>query len=94
MNISPENILKHELVGLSTHIIESRDPNLTCRRGTILRESKEMFHLDTERGEMKVPKSICVFDMTLPDGTIVRINGETLVGRPEDRVKKRLNRSW
>ncbi|TFG33808.1 ribonuclease P protein component 1 [Candidatus Thorarchaeota archaeon] len=94
MKITPENILRHELTGLSIHIIESRDPNFMCRKGSVLRESKEMLHLDTTRGEMQVPKRICVFDMTLPDGSIVRLDGEVLVGRPEDRVKKRLNRSW
>ncbi len=94
MNIAPDNILKHELVGLSTHIVESRDPHLFCRRGTILGETKEMLHLDTERGQMSVSKGICVFDITLPNGLVVRIDGKRLIGRPEDRVKKRLNRSW
>ncbi len=94
MNIAPENILRHELVGLSTHIIESRDPHLSCRRGNILGETKEMIHLDTERGEVHAPKGVCVFDVTLPNGSIVRIDGKMLVGRPEDRIKRRLNRSW
>lgn len=94
MNITPENILRHELTGLSTHIVESQDPNLTCRRGFILRETKGMLHLDTQRGVVKVPKDICVFEVTLPDGSIVRLDGSILLGQPEDRVKKRLNRSW
>jgi len=94
MNITPENILRHELVGLSTHIVESRDPTLSCTRGTILTESREMIHLDTERGVIKTPKGVCVFDMTLPNGTVVRIDGKMLIGRPEDRVKKRLDRRW
>jgi ribonuclease P protein subunit POP4 len=94
MRIAPQNIVKHELVGLSTHIVESRDPNHVCTKGTILEETKEMIKIDTERGTIAVPKNICVFDITLPDGTVVRVDGGLLRGRPEDRMKKRLNRSW
>ena len=42
MRIAPENIVRHELTGLTTHIIESKDPNLACRSGVILGESKEI----------------------------------------------------
>ncbi len=94
MRIAPQNIVKHELVGLSTHIVESKDPNHVCTKGTILEESKEMLHINTERGTIAVPKKICVFDITLPDGTLVRVDGGLLRGRPEDRMKKHLNRSW
>ena len=94
MKIAPQNIVNHELVGLSTHIVESKDPNHVCMKGTILGESKEMIQIDTEKGTVAVTKNICVFDITLPDGTVVRVNGGLLKGRPEDRMKKRFNRSW
>lgn len=94
MRITPQNITKHELVGLSTHIVESKDPNHVCRKGIILDESREMFQIGTPRGVMKIPKGVCVFDMTLPDNTVVRIDGGLLRGRPEDRMKKRSTRSW
>jgi ribonuclease P protein subunit POP4 len=94
MRITPQNIVKHELVGLSTHVVESKDPNHVCRKGVILGESKEMIQIGTQEGTIAVPKEICVFDMTLPDSTVVRIDGVLLRGRPEDRMKKRLNRSW
>jgi ribonuclease P protein subunit POP4 len=94
MRIAPENIVRHELTGLATHVVESSDPTLTCRSGIILGETKEMIRLDTKNGEVSVPKSICVFDITLPNGAVVRVDGSVLQGRPEDRMKKRLNRSW
>ncbi|MGY5872431.1 MAG: ribonuclease P protein component 1 [Candidatus Thorarchaeota archaeon] len=94
MRIAPENIVRHELTGLATHVVESTDPNFVCRSGVILGETKEMIRLDTKKGVVSVPKSVCVFDITLPNGAIVRVNGSALSGRPEDRMKKRLNRSW
>jgi len=94
MTITPQNIIRHELVGLPTHIVESKDPGHVCRKGIILSESKEMIQIDTDTGTIIVPKGICVFDMTLPDSSIIRVEGKLLRGRPEDRMKKRLNRSW
>ncbi|KXH76687.1 MAG: hypothetical protein AM326_06780 [Candidatus Thorarchaeota archaeon SMTZ-45] len=94
MTITPQNILRHELVGLPTHIVESKDPSHVCKEGIILSESKEMIRIGTARGTISIPKGICVFDLTLPDSVVVRINGELLRGRPEDRIKKRFNRSW
>ncbi|MDH4213136.1 MAG: ribonuclease P protein component 1 [Candidatus Odinarchaeota archaeon] len=94
MKITPENIVRHELTGLPMHIVKSTDPNLVSKKGIILRETKEMIHFGTDSSALSVPKSNCVFDVTLPDGTQVRIKGDVLRGRPEDRMKKRLNRSW
>jgi ribonuclease P protein subunit POP4 len=94
MKISPMKVTEHELVGLQTHIVASNDPNHVCRSGIIVGESKEMLHLDTSYGEKKIPKNICTFDLTLPDGITVRVNGSLLHGRPEDRMKKRFKRRW
>jgi len=94
MRITPENVVRHELTGLPLHIVESTDPNFVCKKGIILGETKEMIHLGTEGKAVSVPKSNCVFNVTLPDGTQVRIKGDVLRGRPEDRMKKRFNRSW
>jgi ribonuclease P protein subunit POP4 len=94
MKITPQNIVNHELVGLQTHIVESRDPNHVCTTGTILGETKQTMKIDTGMGTKTVPKHICVFEITLPDDIVVRVDGGLLWGRPEDRMKKRLNRSW
>ncbi|MFW9960175.1 MAG: ribonuclease P protein component 1 [Candidatus Thorarchaeota archaeon] len=94
MKITPENVVRHELIGLPLHIVKSTDPNVVSKRGIILGETKEMIHFGNDDTEVSVPKSNCIFDITLPDGTQVRIKGNVLRGRPEDRMKKRLNRSW
>ncbi len=94
MRVTPENVTRHEITGLPIHIVESTDPSFVCRKGIILGESKEMIHFRTQDREVNAPKSNCVFDVTLPDNTVVRIDGEVLRGRPEDRMKKRLSRSW
>jgi len=94
MKVTPENVVRHELTGLPLHIVESTDPNFVSKKGVILGETKEMILFGTNGTEVSVPKSNCIFDITLPDGTQVRVKGNVLRGRPEDRMKKRLNRSW
>ena len=94
MKITPTNLIKHELVGLQAHIISSKDPSNVCQRGVVVGESKKMLHLKTSEGLRKVPKAICTFDLTLPDGVTVRVDGQNLYGRPEDRMKKRTGRRW
>lgn len=94
MKITPSNLIKHELVGLQAHVISSNDPSNVCQRGVIVGESKKMLHLRTSKGVRKVPKEICTFDFTLPEGVTVRVDGWNLHGRPEDRMKKRTGRRW
>ena len=94
MKITPMNLIKHELVGLHAHIIASKDPNHVCQSGIVVGESKQMLYLKTSEGEKKVPKGICTFDLTLPEGITVRVNGNLLHGRPEDRMKRHTVRRW
>ncbi len=94
MNIEPMSIINAELIGLHTHVVASSDPGQVCNEGKIIDETREMFYIKQDSRVIKVPKSIAVFDFTLPDGTIVRVNGKILRGRPEERLKKSLRRRW
>lgn len=92
--ITPLNLLNHELIGLETHVVGSKDPSHVSKKGTIVAETREMIQLDTPEGEILLAKDVCVFQITLPDGVKVRVDGNLLQGRPEDRLKKRQNRRW
>ena len=94
MSISPQNLFKHELIGLEAHVVKSRDPTHVSRSGKIVGESKEMIQLNTEHGDILLPKEVCVFSIKLPDGELVQIDGDLLRGRSEDRLKKRVSRRW
>jgi ribonuclease P protein subunit POP4 len=92
VKVTLENLVRQELVGMSAHIVEARDPSLVCRTGTIVDESKETFRLATADREIAVPKSICVFGLKLSSGDSVNVDGHLLRGRPEDRLKKTFRR--
>ncbi|MFW9845191.1 MAG: ribonuclease P protein component 1 [Candidatus Thorarchaeota archaeon] len=94
VKITPASLTRHELIGLETHVVDSTDPSHICRHGSVVDESKEMIHISTDMGSIMVPKSGCVFEFQLPDGEVVRVDGQMLRGTPEDRIKKRQSRSW
>ena len=91
--ITAQNILKHELIGLKTRIIESGDPHLLNMKGIIIDETKKTLILETNKGKKMIPKNIIRLRLTLPDGNTVKVPGGLLTGRPEERIKQR-RRRW
>jgi ribonuclease P protein subunit POP4 len=93
MPIRPENILRHELIGLKTIVARSSNTLLVGTRGRIVDETRNTVKLSTREGVKMIPKEIAVFRFDLPDGSIVEVEGAKLVGRPENRMKAR-GRKW
>ena len=93
MNITP-NIVQHEFIGLETKVIKSSNPHVVGITGRVVDETRNtltIFH----NGERKVViKDTAVFDFVMHDGTVIEIDGKVIMGRPEDRVKKRPRRLW
>jgi len=92
MPIKPENILRHELIGLKALVARSANPLLTGMRGMIIDETRNTVRLSTRRGVKVIPKGVAVFRLALPDGSIVEVEGAKLVGKPQDRIKPRARR--
>jgi ribonuclease P protein subunit POP4 len=93
MPIKPENILRHELIGLKTIVARSSNTLLVGTRGQIVDETRNTVKLNTREGVKMIPKGTVVFRFDLPDGSIVEVEGAKLVGRPENRMKAR-GRKW
>ena len=93
MPIKPENILRHELIGLKTIVARSSNTLLVGTRGQIVDETRNTVKLNTREGVKMIPKGVVVFRFDLPDGSIVEVEGAKLVGRPENRMKAR-GRKW
>jgi ribonuclease P protein subunit POP4 len=93
MNVTPD-IIRCEFIGNEAGVSKSSHSGYVGISGRIVDESRNTFTLEY-RGERKaVPKGSSTFSFKFPDGTIVEIEGRILVGRPEDRVKKRVRRLW
>lgn len=94
MKRDASNILQHEIIGLRARVVESRNAYQVGIEGTILDETAKTVVLLTDKGGRKrILKSDVKLLLRLPDGTLVLVDGKELVGRPEERLKKRA-RPW
>jgi len=91
--VTATNILRHETIGLEVQV--SGDSNDYCKNinGELIEETRNtiiIFH----KGKSKiVAKKNASFMFNL-GGTLVEVEGKALIGRPEDRIKKKIKRSW
>ena len=90
MPITPQNIVRHELIGLEVEIKQSTNPSQIGLKGRVIDESFKTLKLETKSGEKMVSKGEVIFVFTISDGTRVQVDGSLLLGRPEDRIKKKL----
>ncbi len=88
MKITPQNVLAHELIGLSAEIVDSKDPSLKNLQGNVVYETKNVLAINVKQNIKKIPKCIVKISLRLPDGDECIINGSDLVSRPEDRIRR------
>jgi len=80
------NLRKHELIGLTVLVSEATDPSLVGVRGVVTDETRNTLMVETDKGEKRVPKHGASFTFEARGG--VRVAGDDLLFRPEDRIKK------
>jgi len=89
--LTPKNILRHELLGLRVKAKPLKGDYVHV--GEIVGETKNMIRVLREDGKIvMLPKNAYLFEFTLPSGERVLVEGHTLIGRPEERLKKRVRR--
>jgi ribonuclease P protein subunit POP4 len=93
MNIAP-SIVQHEFIGLETNVVKCSNPATVGMTGVVVDETRNTFTLECNSARKVVIKDTAVFDFVLHDGTVVEIDGKVMMGRPEDRLKKKLRRFW
>jgi ribonuclease P protein subunit POP4 len=91
--ITPQNIFRHELIGLNVEIIESSNSELVGLNGKVVDETRNTIRVKLRGGrETLIAKNIAIFHFLTPDGKKVEIDGKILVSRPEDRIKKKFRK--
>jgi ribonuclease P protein subunit POP4 len=88
------SIVQHEFIGLETKVVRSSNPHVVGIAGRVVDETRNTLTILHKGKRMVVIKDTAVFDFVMPDGTVVEIDGKVIVGRPEDRIKKRPRRLW
>jgi ribonuclease P protein subunit POP4 len=93
MSISPSNLVRHELINLAVKIAKSTDSTQKGLKGRVVDETYNTLKIETKEGKEKViPKRNSIFIFTLPNAVKVEVDGKLLIGRPEDRIKKKFAR--
>lgn len=87
------DILKHEFVGLVVEVVWSKNPDAVGIVGHIIDETRNTITIKTRKGSKSLAKDTCTFLFTMPNGDKIKVEGHRLVGRPEDRVKKK-QKAW
>ena len=91
--ITPQNIFRHELVGLHVEVLKSTHEGFIGIKGEVVDETKNTIKVEDVMGcEKLIPKNVATFQFTLPDGAVVEVDGKIIVARPEDRIKKKFRK--
>ncbi len=93
MKITPE-IVQHDFIGLVAKVKKSSNPSCVGIRGQVVDETRNTLAIQQDTRKKIVVKDQTVFHFFLPDGTVVEVDGNVLVGRPEGRMKRRIRRLW
>ncbi|MGC8993564.1 MAG: ribonuclease P protein component 1 [Candidatus Aenigmatarchaeota archaeon] len=90
--ITEKNLVRHELIGLEVEVKKSTNKYQEGIKGRVVDETYNMLVIETPKGEKKIEKKSCIFIFKLPSGKRVEVDGKLLVGRPENRIKKKFPR--
>ena len=67
MALTPETLVKHELVGLPVRVVESTDPGRVDTQGRVVDETMRTLLIETDSGVVQVPKAGTTFEFALTD---------------------------
>ncbi len=73
-------------------VLEDSNPSNVKLRGRVVDETMKTLVIRSA-GLKRIAKKDAVFKFSL-GGTAVKVEGRSLIGRPEDRVKKQNKRKW
>jgi len=81
------NILRHEFIGLKCEVVSSKNKSNVGVKGKIKDETLKTVVI----GDKRIAKKDTIFRMTL-EKDIVDVDGNCLLARPEDRIKKKIKK--
>lgn len=101
MKMTPQNIIHHELIGLDTKVVSSRNRSLIGIEGRIVDETKNVLTIETDVQEKKIPKSCSSFIFTVPSvegkrylPLTLKVDGRLLLSQPENRIQTKFKKKF
>ena len=87
MKFKIKDTIKHELIGLQIKIADSKNQSNIGLIGKIINETKHTITIKTNKGKKMLFKNNIKIELKM-NNKLIKVEGKSLVGRPEDRVKK------
>jgi len=97
IEITPENLPYHELIGLFVRVDSSCDPTFNGLSGIVIDETRNTFQIEIKSGGLvlkkTVPKKGTVFVFEIPErisqnGRVsVKLDGNIMLSQPQNRIK-------
>ncbi|MBW3003309.1 ribonuclease P protein subunit [Candidatus Woesearchaeota archaeon] len=81
-----KDIVRHELIGLKVEVVDSKNESDIGIKGRVVDETKSTLTILDDQ-KKKLVKSNVVLEIEF-QGKKIRVEGEMLAKRPEDRIKK------
>ena len=86
--ITKRNLKRHELIGLKVEVLESKNKTQIGIKGRVVDETEKTIKIESQGKEKIIQKSGTIFRFKLPNGKRVRIRGDEISFKPEERIRK------
>ena len=94
IQILPENLSRHELIGLEAQVAAASNQSHIGISGRIIDDPMKTFQNENHDQTQMVPKSGTTFEVKLPGGDYAVVEGNHLISRPSRRTQKAGGSIW
>ncbi len=85
--ITPNNLIRHELISLDVVVSASLNPLSTGIQGKVIDETQQTLTIQTKKGNKKILKRMSTFVFKVDDKK-VEVKGSVIAKRPWERLSK------
>jgi ribonuclease P protein subunit POP4 len=85
--LTPKNLVKHELIGLDAEVTASTNKFNVGIKGLVVDETRNTLTIEAQSGLKRIQKKGTTFIFKISSGKRVKVNGNKIAVRPEDRMK-------
>ena len=90
---TPRDLPRYELIGLDIEVLQHSNPHSILLSGRVIDETKKTIVLKNNKKRKRIEKKTGIFLVHI-DGQKFEIEGKVLIGRPENRMKRKIKKNW
>ncbi len=91
MPVTERNVIRHELIGLWAEVLKSSNKSSVGISGKVVDETKNTLVIKQGEAEKRIQKMGSEF-MFMLEGKNVKVSGNAIAARPEERIKSRIKK--